>query len=207
MNYIYDIYLNLNKKLYDFFDWNRNDKLIHIKKIPILKIDKNIFKSLVSSKVKIEKDFLQKIHNKTEIWNINECIPYCLLFTDSLNIIAIEFDSSGKSIKKSQLCIEEELEILEITNKIRENKLNIEILNKESTILKTRKQLNDENFINNELKNINNQKLSYIYFECFGEHEKNKNIILKKIKSIKTNSDIYKNLYDILKLTSTSKNK
>ena len=38
MNYVYDIYLNLNNVLYDFFDWDKNDKLIHIKKIPIFKI-------------------------------------------------------------------------------------------------------------------------------------------------------------------------
>ena len=33
MNYIYDIYLNLNKNLYDFYEWNKSDNIIHIKKI------------------------------------------------------------------------------------------------------------------------------------------------------------------------------
>ena len=44
MNYIYDIYLNFNNQLYDFFDWNKSDKLIHIKSIPIIKISENFCK-------------------------------------------------------------------------------------------------------------------------------------------------------------------
>lgn len=207
MNYIYDIYLNLNQKLYDFFDWNKSDKLIHIKKMPIIKINKNTFDCITSNKVRLKKEILAKIYNKTELWNTNKTIPYCSLFTDSLSIIAVEFDSNGNSTKKSQLSIEEELEILEIIARQKEISIDIETLNKENVMLKTRKQFNDEKFINNELKTMNRQKLNYIYFECFGKHEKNKNIILKEIKSIKANSAIYKNLYDILKLTSTSKNK
>lgn len=31
MNYIYDIYLNFNEVAYDFFEWNKNDKITHIK--------------------------------------------------------------------------------------------------------------------------------------------------------------------------------
>ena len=46
MNYIYDIYLNLNETLYDFFDWNKNDKLTHIKKIPVFKVSEENFKEL-----------------------------------------------------------------------------------------------------------------------------------------------------------------
>ena len=34
MNYIYDILLNFKNKLYDFYDWNINDDITHIRKIP-----------------------------------------------------------------------------------------------------------------------------------------------------------------------------
>ena len=44
MNYIYDVYLNLNDTLYDFFDWNKNDKLMHIKKIPIIMVSNDVIK-------------------------------------------------------------------------------------------------------------------------------------------------------------------
>ena len=34
MNFIYDIVLNFNKDYYDFFEWNKKDSVINIKKIP-----------------------------------------------------------------------------------------------------------------------------------------------------------------------------
>ncbi|MBR6690870.1 MAG: DUF3603 family protein [Bacilli bacterium] len=205
MNYIYDIYLNLNETLYDFFDWNKNDKLTHIKKIPIFKVDEETLKNLIYNKILINEDFLLQIYNKTEIWNMNGKINYCALFSDNNTIIAIEFDKKGNSIKKSFLFIDEELEVLEIVYKLKERCIDFNILNKEKNIFKTRKQIKEEKFINNELRNMDDNKLNYIYFECFGKQEKNKKIILDRINKISKNSKTYKNLYDILKLTSTTK--
>ena len=205
MNYIYDIYLNLNETLYDFFDWNKNDKLIHIKKIPVIKVNEEIMKTLFHCNIKIDKEFLIQIYNKTEIWNMNENINYCSLFASNTDIIAIYFNEDGNSIKKSGLFIDEELEVLEITNKLNEKNLNFTILNKQKNIFKTRKQIKEENFITKELKNMEDNRLNYIYFECFGKREKNKKIILDNIKKLQKNSKVYKNLYDILKLTATTK--
>lgn len=205
MNYIYDIYLNLNENLFDFFDWNKNDKIIHIKKIPIFKINDNFFRSLLANTIKVNKNFLLKIYNKTELWDTNNKIIYCSLFSNGDSITAIEFDKNGKSIKKSFLYIDEELEILETFNKYNETEFNFTILNKNKFFFKTRKQIKDETFIKKELKNIEENKLNYIYFECFGKHEKNKKIMFNKINKLSINSKIYKNLYDILKLTAITK--
>ena len=38
MTYIYDILLNFNEEYYEFYDWNKEDTIVHIKKIPIYKI-------------------------------------------------------------------------------------------------------------------------------------------------------------------------
>ena len=205
MNYIYDVYLNLNEILYDFFDWNKNDKLVHIKKIPVFKVDEETLKIFIHNQVSIAENLLIQIYNKTEIWNMNGKICYCALFSDNNTILAIEFNKSGKSIKKSFLFVDEELEVLEIIDKLNERYIDFNILSKEKNIFKTRKQIKEEKFINNELKNMEDNKLNYIYFECFGYHEKNKKIILENINKISKNSKTYKNLYDILKLTSTTK--
>ena len=207
MNYIYDIYLNLNEVLYDFFDWNKNDKVIHIKKIPIYKISSENFENVVYNLIEVDDIFLNGVHNKTEAWNIGKRIEYCALFSDYNNIIAIEFDKTGKSIKKSYLLIDEELEVLENIQRLKEMDLEFKIIKKENIILKTRNEIRKEKFIDNELKNIESDKLDYIYFECFGKKEKNKKIILKNIRQISKSSKTYKKLYDILKLTSTIKNK
>ena len=205
MNYIYDIYLNLNEKLYDFFDWNKNDKLLHIKKIPLIKINEKKLKTIINNQIEIDNKTLFQLYNKTEIWNINKKINYCALFVDGNNIIAVEFNKNGKSIKKSFMCIDEELELLESIDKINEKKFDFKILKKENMFLKTRKQINEEKFIYEEIKNMDENRLNYIYFECFGKKENNKKNILNNIEKLQKNSKIYKNLYDILKLTSTTK--
>ena len=197
MNYIYDIYLNLNETLYDFFDWNKNDKLTHIKKIPVIKVNEQSLRLLINNKINITEELLLQIYNKTEIWNMSDKISYCALFSDNNTILAIEFNKSGKSIKKSFLFIDEELEVLEIIDKLNERYIDFNILSNEKNIFKTRKQLKEERFISQELKNMEDNKLSYIYFECFGKHEKNKKVILDNINKISKNSKIYKNLYDI----------
>ena len=205
MNYIYDIYLNLNETIFDFFDWNKNDKILHIKKIPIIKTNEEIIKTLINNNIKINEELLAQIYDKTEIWNISEKVNYCTLFASDNDIVAITFDENGNSMKKSFLLIDEELEVLEIVNKLTEKKVIFEILNKQKNIFKTRKQIKEENFICKELENMEDSRLNYIYFECFGKREKNKKIILENIKKLKKNSKIYKNLYDILKLTATTK--
>lgn len=207
MNYIYDIYLNFNDVLYDFFDWDKNDLLMHIKKIPIFKINSEDLIQIIQNTIEVQKDFLNSIYKKTELWNTAERNDFYALFCDENNIIAVEFNECGKSIKKSYLQVDEELEILETIYKFKEIKIEFKILAKEKILLKTRKELKDEIFVEKELKNIENDKLKYIYFECFGRHEKNKNEILNSIHKISKNSKTYKNLYNILKLTSTTKNK
>ncbi len=201
MNYIYDIYLNFNGILYDFFDWNKSDKLYHIKKIPIFKTDEDTIKKLINNKIRISDDILLQIYNKTDVWNMSEKILYSSLFTDGNSIIAIEFDKEGKSIKKSNLFIDEELEVLENVDRLREKEIEYKIIKKEKSLFKTRKEISEEKFVNNELKNIEDKKLNYIYFECFGKHENNKKVILDSINKISKSSKMYKNLYDILKLT------
>ena len=177
MNYIYDIYLNFNKELYDFFDWNKSDKLVHIKMIPIFKVNEEIIKDFISSKVKLDEKTFTLIQNKSTIWNKTNKYKNYALFADENNVIAIEFDNEGMSINKSYLLISDELEILETTYKLRIKNIEYKILSKENIKLKTRKQIKEENFITDELKNIDCNKLSYIYFECFGKHENDRNNI------------------------------
>ena len=204
MNYIYDIYLNFNECLYEFFDWNKNDKLTHIKMIPIFKTNEQNIKNIINYNIKIGNKYLNYVHNKATIWNKSDKYKSYALFCDDNNVIAIEFDDEGKSINKSYLLINEELEILETTYKLRTRNIEYKILNKDTIKLKTRKQIKEENFITDELKNIDSGKLNYIYFECFGKHENDRNLILNKLLNLSKNSKTYKNLYNILKLTSTT---
>ena len=55
-----------------------------------------------------------------------------------------------------------------------------------------------------ELDNINNDKLKYVYYECFNK-ENNKFKMIKDLKNLKFDNKRYKNLYNILKLISSTK--
>ena len=109
MNYIYDIYLNFNNELYDFFDWNKSDKLTHIKTIPIFKVNEDDIKKFISNIVKLDEKYFSLVQNKSTIWNKANKYKNYVLFADENNVIAIEFDDEGKSINKSYLLISEEL--------------------------------------------------------------------------------------------------
>lgn len=207
MNYTYDIYLNLNKNLYDFFDWNKNDNIIHIKKIPLIRISEDQIKNIISNNITVSCNFLSEIYCRTETWNSSNSLVYCVLFADLNNVVSIEFDKCGNAFRKSFLQVSEELEILETIHNLKERNIEFEIKKKNETFFNTRRELNQAAFINNELKNIEKEKLSYIFFECFGKQERNKKRILEKLNSIQKDSKIYKKLYDILKLTSNEKNK
>ena len=204
MNYIYDIYLNFNNILYDFFEWNRNDKLTHLKKIPVIKVDSDVFKKILSYKIKVDKIFLNKIKYKTEVWKEKNNIKYCALFCTNSNILAIKFDYNGLSYQKSLLFIDEELEILDSIRELKNSKINFKILIKDKYMVKTRFKLKMEKFISNELNNINDDKLKYIYYE-YKKKKKNKYKMISDLKSLKNNNIQYKKLYNILKLISSSK--
>ena len=64
MNYIYDIVLNFNKDYYNFFEWNKNDCVVNIKKIPLFIINNNIFTNMKYDIVTVSKKFIDLIKEK-----------------------------------------------------------------------------------------------------------------------------------------------
>ena len=205
MNFTYDIYLNLNKTLYDFFEWKKSDNIVHVKKIPFFKIDSILFKKIIEYNFIIDEYLYNDIEDKTELYNKTK--DSCIIFSDGDNAIAIKFDKNRKSIKRSFLYISEELDILEETSKSNKKELEIKLVEKIKFKFKTRFEIEKENFIKKELKNVEAEKLKYIYFECYGIKENNINEIINKFKNIKNTDKVYNNLYNILNLTSSIKNK
>jgi len=207
MNYTYDILLNFNDNLYEFYDWNLNDNIVHIRRIPIFKIESNKLEEIKSNVVKFEESFLEKVKNKTEYFlgRSVKILKYAFLLTDGMNVIAI---SINNNIKYSSLQIDEELDVLEET-RINEYDLKCEILTKKQNInFKTRFQLTQEKILKDKLKKLrkenNIEKIKYIYYECFNEKLEDKNEILKKLNESLTNKEIFCKLadfFDLNKLT------
>lgn len=203
MIYIYDILLNFKDELYDFYDWNKNDNIIHIRKIPLIKIKEKALVNIKNNNVKFDEETLNQIKDKTEIFTpkISKKIEYMTLLSDGNYVIGLQIE--GKKIKKSSLLIDEELDILEDVNNLDFMNINYKIINKGiNNELKTRKQRETEKFIKKGINKIKNdeEKLKYLYYECFDKKEENKEKILHKMLNNINNLDVNKKIYNFLKL-------
>ena len=114
MNYIYDIFLNYNDLAYEVFEWNKEDKISHIRKIPLIVISSLDLYNLSNKKIIIDSSFLTKIYRKTEVFSKrdNYNLDYSFLATDKSEIIAFKLDKNGLIKQYSKLLIEEEIEVL-----------------------------------------------------------------------------------------------
>ena len=115
MNHIYDVILNFDSNIYENYEWNLNDNIYHIKKIPIFKVEENIIEDVVNYNLKLKEDFLNKIKNKTEIYlnRVSKPIEYACILCNNEKVIAIKIDNKGKINKYSKMLISEELETIE----------------------------------------------------------------------------------------------
>jgi len=173
MKYIYDIIVNFNEKYYEFFEWKENDNIEYIKKIPIIKVSNDVIRDLKVNKIICKEEFLNSICDKCEIYMNNGIgkIEYACLFSSDESSIVVEFNYKGKSIYKSDLVIDEALDINEYTKKLKKSKFEYEIIDHTNTIFITRDEEYMINFIKRELKDIKIDKLKYLYYECFSKIE------------------------------------
>ena len=199
MNYIYDILLNFNNIPYDIFEWNKDDKILHIRKIPLIKLSTIDLSNLVNKKVIIDKEFLIKIYKRTEQYN-KKVLDYAFLATDGKMVIAFKIEQN--KIKYSQLFLDEEMEVLDFSSNLNVSSIKYQIINdKKIDYLQTRNQQYIKKFIYNQLKKINDaDKLNFLYLECFN---KKSNDTLKDIYYELDHNfeNVYIKLYKVLKMT------
>ena len=197
MNYIYDITLNLNKKLYEFYEWKEEDNPEFILKIPVYKVDLETFLDIKYNEIIVDKKILDEIEDKTECYSPNsiDIIRYACIFVCDEGIIAIEFDSAGNNYMKSSISVDEENEILDIMNNIKYKVIDYKIKNylkKEKKYLTRNEEIVQKNMLkrlNNMYKNNENLKLKYIFFEMYNEKIEDINKIYDKLINLLLNSD------------------
>jgi len=136
MNYIYDILLNFQPTVYDFYEWNLNDDIIHIRKIPVFHISQKQLNEIRDYKVQIEKEFLTKIYKKTERFTKKEVelMPYVCILSTEEEALAVKLDKNGTVLKKSKLLVEEENETLEVAERLSVFTLNYKCLKKDTVL-------------------------------------------------------------------------
>lgn len=208
MNFIYDVVLNFNKDLYEFYEWDKKDSILNIKKIPLFLVNNDIFKTIKYSKVTLDKSFVNIIKDKTYTYNRIKIGNACLL-SNGKAVIGILLDNNGVVIKKSSLLLDEEEEVLD---EVLDNDLfEIKIIDKKKINIETgnRIERDKKNFLIRYInKENNNANLKFLYYDYFEKEEDNistiKNSLIKEIKN-NYNKKI-NNLYDTAKLFIKIKN-
>ena len=202
MNFIYDIVLNFNDNYYSFFEWNKKDNIINIKKIPLFLVDKDIFYNMKYNKVTVSHDFIEVIKERTFTYSRVKVGPSCLI-SNGKEVMGVLFNDKGNLIKRSSLLLDEEEEVIDeiVSDKV----YNINIIKMQRKKIDNTYRIEKEkkefliNFINKE---TNIDTLKYLYYDYFEKEEENTEIIKNKlIKEIKNNwSSKFNNFYDTVKI-------
>lgn len=210
MNYVYDILLNLQRRPYDFFEWNESDEIIHIRKIPFFRVSTKDLYNIKNHQIKFDEEFLKKIKNRCEVFtNKNvKILKYVCLFSDTNVALALEINEYGEKVRSSRLLIDEELDVNEVSQNIECSSINY-FFNKIEQLpnFKTRKELKMYDYILKQLVNDNYDKLKYLYLECFDREEEDfSKIVDDLIKELNCNwNKISKKMYDFFRLSSQRK--
>lgn len=210
MNYIYDVILDFQKEYYDFYEWNKNDNIFHMRKIPILKINEKQFNEIKNNIVQFSEATTKLFNFKTaERFKQNNItkMKYTIIISTENQAMGIKINKNGIIQLKSSLLPDEQDDVIEIIKFQNEAKLEYKIIkNNKNNNFKTRFEIENENFIYNELDKVyeqkNIQKLNYIYLECFNKQEPNIDLAYKKLKSeISKTNENFKKIYNIFKMT------
>ena len=104
MAYIYDILLNFLDYPYEFFEWNDNDDIKYIKKVPLFKVKTDILIDILENDIIIDKSFLERIlyYAGSKVTNIR---LVCMIILNNL--------LTAQEIQKSIIEIEGILPLLE----------------------------------------------------------------------------------------------
>ena len=205
MTYIYDVTLNFNEVLYDFFEWNNSDNLIHVRKIPIFKVSNDTFLNMLMYEVQISDDILNKIKDKTNTYGKKtKSFTSCLIRNED-NIIALKFDENGISKLVSSIIIEEELDILEIRVNLTKS-FEYKTLNRRNFLTSTRYDSVNRTYLQKQINSLNidndREKIKYLYFEYFGKYINDEKTALNKLKKEIIKDNYNNNLKDFFKLSS-----
>lgn len=191
MIYIYDILLNLRQmdEGLEFYEWKEDDLIEHIKKVPLFKVSKTLIEDLFTNKLQLDITILPKIKNKAICYFNGETkqIPYLVLLSDGRKCFAIELDNKGNTLYKSSLLLDEEEEVLEMTEELVEMPIGYKktkIKNNKDQL--TRFEKDNQKFLLRELEKIkdNKEEINYLYEEYF---DNNLTSIEDKFNTLKDN--------------------
>lgn len=186
MVYIYDIILNFNDELIEFFEWEDNDNIKYIKKLPLIRVEDSLIKDILENDILFADDFLEQIKNKTIYYDSKRDNYPVIVLSNQDIVIAVLLKEND--YKYSRLLLDEEYEVLNIADKLSVTKVDYTVKGKK--ILNsnlTRKERKIRGILLNEIDYLYNSnkldKLNYYYYEYFNEINNNKEEVYKRLKN------------------------
>lgn len=206
MSFYYDIELNFNEeRIWEFYEWEKNDVLTHIKKIPLFKVDSNILYDFLEYQIILDKEFMSSIKKKT-ITN-KETIDYAFIISDGKNALALESNDLGNLVCYSKLTLEDENNLNEIIFTIKKTEINYQKEEKK-IIDHTLRQINyEKKIISCELNTLNDKKdktkMQYLYYEYFGEIDSDFKKMYQKLNQLleQEYDENLHHIYELIKLS------
>ena len=206
MIYIYDLTLNFNDRLYDFYDWKDTDSITHYRKIPLIKLSDKKYDKFLNNKVQVDEELLSLVRDKAQQYKgrMLKTVKYAFVLTNGFDAFAVMLDDGGTSVKKSKLVIGEELEVIDLANNLKVKDVSFNIVCKDNFVNKFTRD--EEVIINDVVSKINDHKdnlelLKYLYYEWNNKIYVGKSCYDDLIKDITSQySDKLNKLNEILNL-------
>lgn len=208
MNYIYDVLLNYDSVIYDHYEWDLNDNIYHIKKIPLFKVKSRVIDDIYNYNIIIGQDFISKIRNKTEIYlnRASKPIEYACIFCNEERVIAIKLDSKGRICRYSKMLISEELETIENEEMIPYTDIDyVKDKKKNRRELKTKLELKKTEYLKSKLKSSSKEELEYLYYELYNEKPKDVDVKMMLEKELKEWTDRSSKMFEFFTLIASMK--
>ena len=158
MIYIYDLTLNFNDRLYDFYDWKDTDSITHYRKIPLIKLSDKKYDKFLNNKVVVDEELLSLVRDKAQQYKgrMLKTVKYAFVLTNGFDAFAVMLDDGGTSVKKSKLVIGEELEVIDLANNLKVKDVSFNIVCKDNFVNKFTRD--EEVIINDVVSKIKDRK-------------------------------------------------
>lgn len=207
MKNIYDILVNFKKIPYEFYEWNKEDDVKHVKKMPSIKVSDSTLYDIFYNDAVVSKNFLDQIKDKTEIFfgrTVKKVKYACVIYNDDV-AISILLNDNGEIIGKSKLLFDEEEDVLKEDVPVKEIDYNIIKKSKKISGL-TRREAKIVLLLSKYLDKIHeskkNDEIKYMYFECFNKVEEDNEKAYKNLKNevLKANLNVIETLKTLIKV-------
>lgn len=207
MKNIYDILVNFKKIPYEFYEWNKEDDVKHVKKMPSIKVSDSALYDIFYNDSVVSKNFLDQIKDKTEIFfgrTVKKVKYACVIYNDDV-ALSILLNDNGEIIGKSKLLFDEEEDVLKEDVPVKEIDYNIIKKSKKISGL-TRRETKIVLLLSKYLDKIHeskkNDEIKYMYFECFNKVEEDNEKAYKNLKNevLKANLNVIETLKKLIKV-------